>query len=74
MTNVKTLHAKTEDDFKKLDRIIDSLTKEVVESVKGSKDFVITTACFIDDEFVLVSEYDINESFYNSLKKAALAI
>ena len=70
MINVSTKNLKTEMEFKIVDAKIDAETKRKVELVKGSSDFNIGTACFIDGEFILVSEFEINESYSQALKSA----
>lgn len=69
MIQVTTKGATTK-DFKTLDAIIDLETKRKVERVSGAEDFGIMTACYIDGDFVLVSEYDVDSEMYNRLKNA----
>jgi hypothetical protein len=45
-------------------------TKRRVSKVKGASDFGIMTACYIDGDFVLNSEYELPEGYYEALEKA----
>lgn len=45
-------------------------TKRRLSKVKGASDFGITTACYIDGEFVLVGDYELPEGYYEALEKA----
>ena len=60
-----------DDELKMKNDMINSITKRVVQMVNNGKDYNISTACFIDNEFVLVSEYDLNNEYYEALKLAA---
>jgi hypothetical protein len=68
-TNVNTSAASTQ-DFNTIDQIINLETKRKISKVANSKDFGILTACFIDGEFVCVSDYDITDDMRNELEKA----
>jgi len=69
MIKVNTNGATTE-DFKTIDVIIDLETKRKISRVNGSDQFGIMTACYIDGEFRLISEYDVPQDIANKLKKA----
>ena len=45
-------------------------TKRRVASVKGAEGFGITTAAFIDGQFVLVSDYDVPNDYIDALEVA----
>jgi hypothetical protein len=68
-TNVITIGATTE-DFKVIDKIINLETERKVSRVADASDYGIMTACFIDGEFVCVSNYEITEEMRTKLKKA----
>lgn len=68
-TNVNTSGASTQ-DFTTIDQIINLETKRKVSKISHAKKFGILTACFIDGEFVCVSDYDITDEMRNQLEKA----
>jgi hypothetical protein len=77
MLNVSTAKlddCKTKEEYEaekeRLDILIDEETERKLAVVHNARGFNVWTACIIDNEFVLVSEYDINDSFEEALKKA----
>lgn len=60
----------TTKDFKTLDAIIDMETKRKVSRVKGAENFGIRTACVIDGEFRLISDYSVPQEIIEKLEKA----
>lgn len=70
MVNVENKNNWNEKDHEYFDKIIDLETKRKISKVEGSSDFGIMTACFINGEFCLVTEYDITDEMYEALKKA----
>lgn len=69
MINVTTTAATTK-DFKIIDAVIKLETDRKIERVQGAGSFGISTACRIDGEFVLVSEYDVPSEIVTKLKNA----
>jgi len=69
MITINTKAATTE-DFKVIDAIIEMETARKVNKVLGAKSYNISTACIIDGEFILVSEFDIETEMVEKLKKA----
>ena len=59
-------------EFDHIDKLIDRLTAKVVSMVEGAKHFGIMTACFIDGEFGLVSEFAVSDALRDRLKAAAM--
>ena len=53
-----------------LDAEIEAETKRKIELIDGAEDLGIRTACLIDDEFILVSDYNVSSAIYNELKDA----
>jgi hypothetical protein len=56
--------------WKELDEKIFLETQRRISQVPESKGHGISTACFIDGEFVLVSDYDISEKIEIALENA----
>jgi len=50
---------------------IDQITKKVAQSVTGAQDYGIMTACFINGEFVCVTDYSITPEMFDQLEAAA---
>ena len=69
MIQVTTLGASIQ-DFTFLDQIINTETKRKINKVKGSEKFGISTACFIDGEFTLVSDYGLEVEMIVDLENA----
>ena len=69
MVQVNTNGATTS-DYKTLDLIIDLETKRKISRVMGAEDYGISTACFIDGEFILVSNYPVCKEIQLKLEKA----
>ena len=69
MIQVNTNEATTK-DFKTLDLIIDLETKRKISKVKDAENYGIMTACFINGEFICVSDYEINNEMRSKLEKA----
>ncbi|MGB0881443.1 MAG: hypothetical protein ACPGSO_00710 [Vicingaceae bacterium] len=61
---------KTQEDLAIIDKIINLETIRKISKVKGADNFGIMTACFINDEFVLCSEYEISNEMEEELRKA----
>ena len=57
-------------DQKYIDKIVDLETERKVNKVKDSKSYIIRTACFIDGEFVLISDYSVPEDITKKLEEA----
>jgi hypothetical protein len=57
-------------DFKVLDSIINMETKRKVSRVKDADSYGIMTACWIDGEFITVTDYPITEEMRLKLEKA----
>jgi|TARA_R110000744_G_scaffold282556_3_gene394236 hypothetical protein len=53
-----------------LDDKIEEETQRKIDCVDGAEDFGIRTACNIDGEFILVSNYDLPENLIEELKEA----
>jgi len=53
------------------DKEVDRITKAVIQSVKGAKDYGISTAAFIDGKFRLVSDFDIDSAMEKKLEQSA---
>ena len=70
MTNVDTSTVSSEQEQTIIDEIVNLETKRKVKKVKGAEHYGIMTACCIDGEFVLVSEYDVAEKMINELRNA----
>jgi hypothetical protein len=68
-TNIITSGASSQ-DFLFIDEIINIETKRKINKVKEAKDFGIMTACQIDGEFVLVSDYTVPQELALELEKA----
>ena len=49
---------------------INNETATRIAAVKGAEHFGISTAAFIDGEFVLVSDYDVPADYEEALKAA----
>ena len=60
----------TTQDFKFIDLIIDTETKRKLKRVPDAQSYGVMTACIIDGEFVLVSDYELPEEIYERIKKA----
>lgn len=69
MIQVNTNGATTK-DFKTLDLIIDLETKRKISKVKDAENYGIMTACFIDGEFICVTDYEITDEMRSKLEKA----
>ena len=65
-----TTTAATTKDFKVLDQIIDIETQRKISKVKDAEHYGIMTACIIDGEFNLVSDYEVPSDMYEKLKNA----
>ena len=71
MTSIKVLDKNmTIKEAELINKMIDLETERKVLLVPESKNFGIMTACFIDNEFVLTSDYDVPEDIKSKLKKA----
>jgi hypothetical protein len=68
-TNVITNGASSQ-DFEIIDQIINLETKRKATKVKDANDFGILTACYIDGEFVLVTNHPLPEGMDILLKNA----
>lgn len=68
--NIITTNAKSKSDFDKLDVAIDQETKRRIDAVDGAEKFGVMTAAKIDGEFVLVSNYEMDDTFTEALKAA----
>jgi len=68
-TNIITSGASSQ-DFLFIDEMINIETKRKINKVKEAKDFGIMTACQIDGEFVLVSDYTVPQELAIELEKA----
>ena len=53
-----------------IDAQIEAETQRKIESIDGAEDFGIRTACLIDDEFILVSDFEIPKNMTEELKEA----
>jgi hypothetical protein len=69
MITVNTNGATTA-DFKVIDLIITMETNRKISRVEGADKYGITTACMIDGEFTIVSDYYVPTEIINKLKKA----
>jgi hypothetical protein len=69
MIQVTTTGATTA-DFLVIDAVINMETKRKVSRVMGSEHYGIMTACIIDGEFVLVSNYEVSPEMHDKLMKA----
>lgn len=69
MIQVNTKGATTK-DFETLNLIVSLETKRRINKVIDAESFGITTACFIDGEFVLVSDYPLPKEMQYKLEKA----
>lgn len=69
MIQVNTNGALTQ-DYEMLDAIIDMETARKISRVEGAENFGIRTACIIDGEFVLVSDYNLPDEIRAKLEKA----
>ncbi len=70
MTNIDTTTILSEKEKKIIDQIIDLETTRKINKVKGSDKFDIATACYINNEFILISNYGITPKMAEELKKA----
>lgn len=70
MKHFITTNIANEKEFKALDLAIDQETARKVALVPESNTFGVMTAAMIDGEFVLVSEYPIEEVMAKALKQA----
>lgn len=52
-----------------LDAEIEAETKRKIELIDGAEDFGIRTACIIDNEFILISDYDLSFEMLQEIKK-----
>jgi hypothetical protein len=68
-TNVITSGASSQ-DFEMIDQIINLETKRKANKVEDANDFGILTACYIDGEFVLVTNYPLPEGMDILLQNA----
>jgi hypothetical protein len=68
--NISTRFINSEKDQIKVDEAINAETERKLNEVPQARDFNVMTACIIDNEFVLVSEYDISEELYMTLERA----
>lgn len=50
---------------------IDQITNKVAQIVQGAADFGIMTACFINGDFVCVTDYVITPEMFGQLEAAA---
>ena len=50
---------------------VNIITNKVVSEVSPGNGFGITTACFINDEFILVSMHDVSDELANDLESEA---
>jgi len=53
---------------------IDQITKKVAQIVPGAADFGIMTACFINGDFVCVTDYTISPEMFDRLEAAARTV
>ena len=60
----------TTQDFKFIDLIIDTETKRKLKRVPEAQSYGVMTACIIDGEFVLVSDYELTDEIYERIKNA----
>ena len=60
----------TTQDFKFIDLIIDTETERKLKRVPEAKNYGVMTACIIDGEFVLVSDYELTDEIYERIKNA----
>lgn len=67
---INTHNIKNEKQFLAVDNMINMLTIKAIELVPESKQFGILTACLIDSKFVLVTNYEINDTLGKKLKRA----
>jgi len=65
-----TTSGATTSDFKVLDAIIDMETKRKTARVKDAENYGILTACWIDGEFIIVTNYPITDEMRLKLEKA----
>ena len=68
-TNIITSGASVQ-DYSFIDEMINIETKRKINKVKEAKDYGIMTACQIDGEFVLVSDYAVPNELALELEKA----
>lgn len=68
--NVDTTKINNTKEARDIDNLINVETERRIKAVKGAEHYGIMTACFIDGEFVLCSDYEVSEEIYEQLKKA----
>jgi hypothetical protein len=68
--NVDTTNISSNKEFQIINSIIDLETKRKICLVPEAKDFGVLTACYINNEFILVSTYDLSNELMEKLKIA----
>lgn len=58
----------TQQQYEIADKKINEITKSVVSEVAGSESYGIMTACFINGEFVLVTNYSLDKEYGSEAK------
>lgn len=70
MINITTDNIRSIEEQKLIDNMIKLETERKLLIVPEAKDFKVSTACVIDGEFILVSEYDMDSSYVKALEDA----
>ena len=67
-TNIVTVNIQADAEFQLIDQMINLETKRRLLLVPEAKDYNVWTACYIDGEFKVVSEYEIDMELLNQLE------
>lgn len=67
--NVITLNIQSPEDRETCDQAIDKETKRRVAKVTGAGYLGVRTACWIDGEFIVSSDYDLTDQMIDDLRQ-----
>ena len=69
-TNIITSNVASKKERLLIDKMIDLETQRRILLVPEAGDFDVRTACYIDNDFRCVSEYELPDELYEKLKNA----
>ena len=69
-TNIVTMNINSEAEQSLINQMINLETRRKESLVPGSSDYVVMTACWIDGDFICVTDYPISDEMHEALKAA----